>query len=423
MIIRLYLFIEVSAMIIMLYALHSRKIRASLYALIYMVLETVVMAAVSDGWISEYFTVFIYIGIGVLCILEFGDNIYQACCSTIIIIVVLSIIQLVGAVICMFFIGRSNISIWVNLSVNIFTLLIAILIYRTGKIGKLVKNIFNSGIWGRIIVILFLALGCVYFVFLKFSKVYSWNEVIPFVVFSVLLLGIILQWQNEKRIAEQRKRELEIYEKYNLLYKELIVEVRKRQHDFNNHLNVLLSMSCSCEDKESLERMQSAYCAELLKRNKSNMLLRENIPSVLAGFLYSKFSQAEENGIDVKYTLAISEVENTFSFIDLVEIIGNLFDNALEAAGKTESGKRSIMLDMEQYEGGLRICISNTCVNVNREDIDLFMKEGYSQKGEGHGLGLGNIQRIIQKYHGSFEMGLDDKISPAKVRVEVALQA
>ena len=188
------------------------------------------------------------------------------------------------------------------------------------------------------------------------------------------------------------------YERYNLVYKDLIKQVRRRQHDFNNHINAVFSMNTVATDLKELVKWQNEYCLELLAENNTNRLLRDDVSSILAGFIYSKIEQAENKGIRVNYDIDVDGVEEHISFVDFVEIFGNLFDNAMDEV----SDKEIKMIDfaVTQSDHILLIKIANPCDRAKSEKIQHMFLEGFSSKGEGRGLGLANVNRIVDRYEG-----------------------
>lgn len=218
----------------------------------------------------------------------------------------------------------------------------------------------------------------------------------------IVISIIIFQWQKEKYQNRQKERELIAYEKYNVIYKDLISEVRRKQHDFNNHINAVFSMNIMAKDLDELVKRQNDYCSRLLAENNANKLLREDISSVLAGFIYTKIGQAEKEGVKVNYTLDISKVEDKISFIDFVEIFGNLFDNALEEVRDKEA--KNIDFSIVQEECCLFIKVSNPCDKEKAGKMQDMFLEGRSSKGKGRGLGLSNVNRIVDRYEGKLHV-------------------
>lgn len=84
--------------------------------------------------------------------------------------------------------------------------------------------------------------------------------------------------------------------------------------------------------------------------------------------------------------------------VDVISILGNLIDNALEAARQCENGMVSIALYMENG-GSLAVCrIENNYVGVLRnEGTQLLTSKEYPEL---HGIGLQNVKRLVEKYRG-----------------------
>lgn len=84
--------------------------------------------------------------------------------------------------------------------------------------------------------------------------------------------------------------------------------------------------------------------------------------------------------------------------IDITSILGNLLDNAMEAAGKCKEGHVSVALYMENG-GSLAICrIENNYVGeLKNEGAKLITTK---DNPEWHGIGLQNVERLVDEYSG-----------------------
>lgn len=84
--------------------------------------------------------------------------------------------------------------------------------------------------------------------------------------------------------------------------------------------------------------------------------------------------------------------------IDITSVLGNLLDNAMEAAKKCEKGLVSVSLYMENG-GSLAVCrIENNYVGeLKREGAKLLSTKEIPEL---HGIGLQNVKRLVEKYSG-----------------------
>jgi sensor histidine kinase regulating citrate/malate metabolism len=86
---------------------------------------------------------------------------------------------------------------------------------------------------------------------------------------------------------------------------------------------------------------------------------------------------------------------------DIVTILSNLLDNAVEACKKCESGKRIIKLKLVNEDGMIKIGVRNTFQNpVLYENWEI--KSTKKIRTEEHGIGIKNIIKAVEKYNGSY---------------------
>ncbi|MDO4746414.1 MAG: ATP-binding protein, partial [Bacillota bacterium] len=104
--------------------------------------------------------------------------------------------------------------------------------------------------------------------------------------------------------------------------------------------------------------------------------------------------------------------ESTVDKKDLCIVIGNLVDNAVEAVKKC-SGEKMIKINIDEDPSGIYIDIENTYEGSLLPDKKLF-KTTKSVK-TGHGIGLGNVSQVVDKYAGEMAFDITDNI----FRIEV----
>lgn len=407
MIERVYLLFEVLAIILGLWALHGTKKKPTIATVFYVCVELIVVSSVELGWLPPLFAYLLYLGTIILCIFEFNDKVYEACIYFVLDVVINGLIQILCALLFCLLFQTLYTDILMMLLINVSTCLIVLVIYLKMDLHKYVEVILKNSLIGKII----LSVGgiviiCVFISCRKDMQIY-WKDAIMMAVFGLLAFSIIFQWQKEKWMNKQKAEELKAYQKYNLIYQDLISDVRRKQHEFNNHVQAIFSMNLLAKDLDDLIERQNEYCSKIMESNAPNKLLRADISSVFAGFLYTKITQAEGKGIKVKYQINLKNIEEYISFLDLVEITGNLFDNAMDAMAEWE-GKKMIEFAIHQSEESLTISISNPYFEKKTEKLEGMLEEGKSSKGKGRGLGLANVKKLVDKYHGS----LDIKVVP-----------
>ena len=115
---------------------------------------------------------------------------------------------------------------------------------------------------------------------------------------------------------------------------------------------------------------------------------------------------AEKNNIKVKLDVTIPEVL-TISSLSLSIILGNTFDNAIEACCSLPAEQRTIHLQLRKQYRSLFYRLENPYSDTSRG----------IRIGEHHGYGLKNINRIVQENHGDFYTKKKDGVFTVQVRL------
>jgi CitB family two-component system sensor histidine kinase MalK len=113
-----------------------------------------------------------------------------------------------------------------------------------------------------------------------------------------------------------------------------------------------------------------------------------------------KLSLAREAGAEMLLTEGSFLPEPVEAEIvhELILIIGNLIDNALEAIA--HSSVKQISIDFSYDHNQLTIGVSDTGLGIDEKDEEKIFIQGYSTKGIERGLGLYLIQRSVKRLGG-----------------------
>lgn len=213
------------------------------------------------------------------------------------------------------------------------------------------------------------------------------------IVAALLCIFFTLFIYTQKRQQAMMTR-LQATEEYLPIIDELVMEVRARQHEFSNKL---LAMTSILETAESLQeaRYQIAKYTENVKLQPNQQQLLMMDQKIVAGFLYTKLRRAEQMGIHLAIHFNIPSYKSPCEEVDLVELLGILLDNALEAC----SSGQSIEL-LGKIEGEyVRIELSNPAPKMTNEQMQKMFEVGYSTKNSKRGFGLHNVKQIAKQYN------------------------
>ena len=98
----------------------------------------------------------------------------------------------------------------------------------------------------------------------------------------------------------------------------------------------------------------------------------------------------------VSYRINIGDMECDVPTYKIVELLGNLIKNAVEAVKEREDGSIHVMLLEEKDR--IRIEVSNESEVVDYQRMQEFFRKGYSEKGKNRGYGLYNVKKICGDY-------------------------
>lgn len=176
-------------------------------------------------------------------------------------------------------------------------------------------------------------------------------------------------------------------------------QTRGWRHDYRNHIQVLNSYA-EQGDLEAVKR----YLKEL------DMDLNTVDTAIKTGnrmtdvILNSKISLARSKNIAVRADAHVP-VSLSTSELDLCIVIGNLFDNAIEACMQLPEKERLIRVYMEMKNTQLYMSFTNTTALKKQKKAGGRFS---STKGAGHGYGLVRIDTIIERCQGYISRNSED---------------
>ncbi|MBS1366240.1 MAG: sensor histidine kinase [Oscillospiraceae bacterium] len=202
--------------------------------------------------------------------------------------------------------------------------------------------------------------------------------------------------QIDKRIAAYQRELIEThYREVENMYR----QIRGWRHDYRNHIQMMKVLAAN-GDMDALK----AYLDELdTDLNTVDTVVKTGNPMADA-ILNSKISLARSRNIPTQVDAHIP-VKLKMSELDLCCIIGNLFDNAMEASMALPEEKRMIRVYMDMKGTQLYISFTNFTAAKKLSKVGRGFK---TSKGEGHGFGLVRIDDIVSRYDGYLSRNSED---------------
>ena len=231
------------------------------------------------------------------------------------------------------------------------------------------------------------------------------SETIMTIWIGIGLIAInVLTYILMKRISEKNieKTELIIDKMQNELYRMQFEEIQKKyyemnniRHDMKNHLQCISSLLA---DKE-YEKADS-YVADMIK-NKLDFEFKQISTGnrVVDAISNAKLTQCKNENILT--IVKAGSIDTSIDNADMCSLIGNIFDNAIEACRKVEKNKE-IHFEINQKKGYINIIMKNS---VQASVIETNPEFKTTKKNKNiHGYGIRSVRGIVEKYNGMMEL-------------------
>ena len=200
----------------------------------------------------------------------------------------------------------------------------------------------------------------------------------------------------DRRLAAYQRELIEIhYAEVENMYR----QIRGWRHDYRSHIQAMKAHAAE-GDWEAVGTYLDTLETDLAA---VDTVVKTGNPMADA-ILNSKISLARAKGIPVQADASVP-VKLNISELDLCVILGNLFDNAIEASLALPEKARLIRVYIDIKGPQLYISFTNfTAGKKRRKTGGLFR----STKGEGHGFGLVRMDAIVERLGGYLTRNSED---------------
>lgn len=224
--------------------------------------------------------------------------------------------------------------------------------------------------------------------------------VLPLTVsFMIILFLADIMVLDQQRTITIQQQDIKDYQTYEPMAHNLISDILGKQHDFNNQMNAIRMLPYTYKDYESLSEAIANYSTFLEEEFNESELLKINLP-VVAGFVFSKFKEAEQKGKQISITIKNRSLITKVPEYDLIRILGILIDNAAEA---TDVG-HTLYLILDSRDGHMLIQTKNEGRELSAGVRKRMFVRGYSTKTTNphstRGQGLPNLNELVSHYNG-----------------------
>jgi two-component system CitB family sensor kinase len=207
------------------------------------------------------------------------------------------------------------------------------------------------------------------------------------------VIGAVASFRNKSelfRVMEELSRVREYAE-----------ALRSQTHEYSNKLHLISGLLQLESYQEAIDFISSEVDVHVTH---TRFIMREIPDPLLGGLLLGKLNQANER----KVTLTI-DPESNFRDIpasidrnQLVLILGNLIDNAMDAVSAPEAFAREVTIFLGNMEDVLLLEVEDRGPGIPEENEERVYGRGFSTKlEENHGYGLFLVREAVRQLQGN----------------------
>ena len=255
--------------------------------------------------------------------------------------------------------------------------------------------------WSDCIPLFFIPFFSIIAMYLQWTLAYRNADNVKIVVFITILFACVelLVYAFFRQISKdnQVKQEYQLLKfQYDCVQntshetKHLYEEIQSMRHDLKNHLSCIEQLAVMHKEDEIQTYVQGLLQEQ--KRKDSLLIFTNN--HVLDAILNTKIAMAIENEIHCTVFITCSALP--ISQNDLCVLLGNLMDNAIEAA--VHSKEKTIQVRIARQQDYVYIGIQNSIAeSILSKNAALQTSKTDKKK---HGFGIRNIKKIVERYCG-----------------------
>jgi len=232
------------------------------------------------------------------------------------------------------------------------------------------------------------------------QNIESLHLLVPWINMVVLVIAI-LSILAIKQFGEHVKNNMKVQllKSHLQQVENLLTILQAQKHEYGRHIQAIQSL-VHLGRNEEVKKYINGIAEDYWHMEDMHYI---GHPAI-TGLINSKRSTAEFQGIEfavaVKCDLSRIKVEPW----DLCSILGNLLDNAIEAALEDKDQPR-VAIEFKHESGEYAIYIHNNGHRISKTEEENIFEPGYTTKGsDARGYGLYLVKKLLDRCEGSIEI-------------------
>lgn len=234
-----------------------------------------------------------------------------------------------------------------------------------------------------------------YFEMIVSAALLAGNIAALFIMQELMLKDEKLRF-SELRV-ESKQNQLQAFKDMQSLYE----RQGRKLHDYKKQLSTVQELLKNGDVKTAID-----YIGELTKSISVEASELNVGHPVINAVLNQQYRVAKSKNIGM--TFAISDLhEITINDDDIVVILGNLLENAVHECEKLVASGRDVSVSVKFIvkDGHIILTVRNPVLNK----VEILENKVLIPSQDGHGIGLSNVEIVVEKYGGTFVISCDEK--------------
>lgn len=225
------------------------------------------------------------------------------------------------------------------------------------------------------------------------------KQFVPFAAIIVVVLAVLALISITQVVSTAKKIEQARILKAHLhTVDELMNTLHAERHEYTRHIQTIQAMLYLGESDKAQEYLDGV--AQKYWNDDGIIYIGEPL---LTGLINSKRSMAASMGIDFGFAFKCDPTQLPMEPWDLCSVMGNLIDNALEAAILAEDEKKNVGIELKDENNEYVLYVYNTGPKI--KSPEQIFTPGYTSKGsKGRGYGLYIVKQLVEGCGGYVEL-------------------
>lgn len=224
------------------------------------------------------------------------------------------------------------------------------------------------------------------------------------VFMNVAIISLFIQSVKRQKHILESEAILNRVKNETALYRSIsdnLDKQRKRAHEFDNQLTAIKGMLEQGNIKELEE-----YVKLLEEKKPKERPIIDTNHVIVNAILNTKYVEMRDK--DILFVMKINDLSGlTIHDDDLVVLLSNLLNNAIEACEQAK--EKVVKMKFVIEDNQIILSVKNSIADLPTQ-VDGKIVTSKTEHPEEHGIGLKNVEEVVEKYNGGYVIDFDNEL-------------